>query len=118
MGACGARGFEALFSGARVGVACVNDERAEVETACVLRIQMRAANRDRGGAKPILREYTGRDRSRLGHDKDDIVARPILDFRRGGAKRDARHRQQRFRRRRCVADGHRLNHRVGAHAVG
>src|SRR5205823_8443770 len=36
----------------------------------------------------------------------DIVARPALDLRGRGAERNARDRQQRFRLRRCEADGH------------
>ena len=32
----------------------------------------------------------------VAHDEQHVVALPVLDPRRGGAERDARHRQQRF----------------------
>src|SRR5438046_1042734 len=101
-----ARSFEARFAGAGVGVTGVDDKGAEVEAAPMLRVQMRTANRNRCSAKPVLREYAGRDRASLRDGEYDIVASPILDSCGGGAERDARYRQKRFRRRRCVADGH------------
>ena len=65
-----------------------------------------AADDDRRGAEAVLREHAGGDRARLAHDEQHVVALPVLDLRGRGAERDARDRQQRFRRGRRVADGH------------
>ena len=52
-------------AGARIRVACIDDERAEIEALRVLAREMLAADRDRRGAEAVLGEDAG-DRRALG----------------------------------------------------
>jgi hypothetical protein len=97
---------EPTFPRARVRVARIDDKRAKAETARMLAREMSATNDDRRRAESVLREHAGGDRAGIGDDQDHVIARPVLDPRRGGSEHDARHRRQRFGGRRRVADGH------------
>ena len=55
-----------------------------------------AAHRHRRGAEAVLREHAARHGAGIGDDEQHVVAVPVLDPRRGGAERDARHGQQRL----------------------
>ena len=47
--------------------------------------EMVAAHGDRGRTETILREHTSCHRATFAEYEQDVVARPVLDFRAGGA---------------------------------
>src|SRR6202030_296077 len=94
-------------AGAGVGIAGVDQQRARL---CALR-QMLAAEGNGCRAEAVLGEYTRCVTARRELDQQDVIARPALDARRGGAERNAAHRKQLLWRRRSVVDRHRFGDR-------
>ena len=80
---------EAFRAGARVGVAGVDDERADA-AAC----QMLLAHGDRRGAEAVLREHARHVRAGREFDQGDVAAAGLFDAGRRNAEADAGNRQQ------------------------
>ena len=90
-------------AGAGVGVARVDDQRADARAA----LEVTATDDHRRRAEAVSREHAGRCGARLEHGEQHVVAFPVLDLRRGRAERHSGDRQQLVGRGRRVADGHR-----------